>query len=190
MKNITTIPAIRIALAKYQGLTAREKIIIIVALIVAVFIALYQIYEPIRGSFQNQQERITALEASMKNAGLSIERYIKLKARRDKIEQEYKGIEFKEGALSHLENLVRTKAGVSSGFTIKDNPPKEFGGNYEQTLFSIKFTTTSLDSLLNFLKELANGPRPLIISKIDVQKSRFAERLDVDIDATSIRRLK
>lgn len=190
MQAITAHPAFKTAVARFQGLTKREKAIILVAAVVVAFMGLYQIYEPIRASFRSQSERLATLEANMKGVGLSIERYMKFKARRDKIEEDYKGIEFKEGALSHLENLVRSKAGIATGFTIKDNPPKEFAGNYEQTPFNIKFTTTNLESLIEFLKELARGPRPLIISKIDLQKSRFADRLEVDVDASSIRRIK
>ncbi|MBN8550584.1 MAG: type II secretion system protein M [Deltaproteobacteria bacterium] len=190
MKTLALQPTYRMLFAKYQALTAREKVIIIVAAIVAVFILLYQVYEPIRRIFTQQKEQLSTLDASMKTVAPGIERYVKLRARRDAIEEEYKEVEFKEGALSHLENLVRNKAGISSGFTIKDNPPKEFGGNYEQTLFNIKFTTTNLETLVAFLSELTNGAKPLVVSKIDIQRSKFADRLEVDVDASSIRRLK
>ena len=160
------------------------------SLVVVAAMAIYQIYEPIRAAFQAQSEQLASIEESMKSVGPNVERYLKLKQRRDAIEEEYKEVEFKEGALSHLENLVRTKAGITSGFTIKDNPPREFGGNYEQTLFSIKLTTTNLQTLIDFLNETINGQRPLIVSKVDIQKSKFADRLEVDVDASSIRRLR
>lgn len=176
--------------AKFQALTQREKIIIYVSLVVVAFMGLYQVYEPVRRVFTQQMQQISDLEAVMKNVGPSVERYVKFKARRDSIEEEYKEVEFKEGALSHLETLVRNKAGISTGFTIKDTPPREFGGNYEQTLFSIRFTTTNLQALIDFLQELIHGSRPLIVSKIDIQKSRFADRLEVEVDASSIRRVK
>ena len=190
MQALTTHPAYQSALTKFKALTQREKIIIIVAVCAAVFMGLYQIYEPIRESFKAQTAKLVTLDENMRGVGVSIERYMKLKARRDKIEAEYKGIEFKEGALSHLETMLRSKSGITNGFQIKDNQPKEFAGNYEQTPFNIKFTTVSLDSLIDFLKELTHGPRPLIVSKIDLQKSKFADRLEVDIDASSIKRVK
>ncbi len=190
MNAITSLPVYQSALTKFQALTKREKGIIILAVLVAISMLLYQIYEPIREAFRRQDERLASLELNMKGVGTSIERYMKLKARRDKIEADYKGIEFKEGALSHLETMVRSKAGITNGFTIKDSQPKEFAGSYEQTPFNIKFTTVSLDTLVEFLKELTHGPRPLIVSKVDLQKSKFADRLEVDIDASSIRKIK
>lgn len=190
MRTLAIAPTYLLLKAKFSALTQREKVIIVAAGLVAVCMLSYQIYEPIRRTFHEQAEQITTLEGTMKGVGTTLERYVKLKARRDAIEDEYKEVDFKEGALSHIENLVRSKAGISAGFTIKPNPPKEFGGNYEQTLFSIKFSTTNLEALVDFLKELSHGPRPLVISKIDIQKSKFADRLEVDIDASSIRRVK
>lgn len=184
------MPTYRLLYGKFQALTQREKVIIVVATGVAISMLLYQVYEPIRRVFHDQTDQLAALESSMKTVAPGIERYVKLRARRDGIEEEYREVEFKEGALSHLENLVRNKAGITAGFTIKDNPPKEFGGNYEQTLFNIKFTTTNLETLIDFLKELTYGAKPLVVSKVDIQKSKFADRLEVDIDASSIRRLK
>lgn len=190
MKTLALMPTYRLLYAKYQALTVREKVIIIVAAAVALGILLYKIYEPIQRVFVQQKDELSTLSASMQTVAPQVERYVKLRARRDAIEEEYKEVEFKEGALSHLENLVRNKAGISSGFTIKDNPPKEFGGNYEQTLFNIKFTTTNLETLVAFLGELTNGAKPLVVSKVDIQRSKFADRLEVDIDASSIRRVK
>jgi Flp pilus assembly pilin Flp len=190
MAAISITPLYRNLYAKFHALTLREKAIIAVAVAVAIAMLLYRIYEPINRIFTSQNDRIATLEAQLKALPPSIERYAKLKARRDAIEEEYKSVDFKEGALSYLENLVRNTDGVQPGFTIKDNPPKEFGGNYEQTLFQIKFISTNLESLVNFLKEVIHGSRPLIISKIDIQKSKYADRLEVDIDASSIRRIK
>ncbi len=190
MKSFSIMPTYRLLYSKFQALTQREKVIIVVAATVSVFMLSYQIYEPIRRLCREQTEQMVALESSMKTVAPGIERYVKLRARRDSIEEEYREVEFKEGALSHLENLVRNKAGITAGFTIKDNPPKEFGGNYEQTLFNIKFTTTNLETLVEFLKELTYGAKPLVVSKVDIQKSKFADRLEVDVDASSIRRTK
>jgi hypothetical protein len=176
--------------AKFVGLSSRERGLILVASIAVGCMGLYQIYEPVNALFLSQNQRISSLEENVKALGPSLERYAKLRARKDIIEQEYREVEFKEGALSHLENLVKSKAGISTGFTIKDSPPKEFGGDYEQTSFSIKFTTSNLPSLIEFLRELAYGTRPMILGRLDIQRSRFAERLEVDLEVSSIRRAR
>lgn len=174
----------------FHALSAREKGLIVAGTFVLFLVGLYKVYEPVRDVFSQQIQDLQKVEGDARSASALLERYSKLKAKRDSIEREYKEVEFKEGALSHLENLVKNKAGVSAGFTIKDSPPVEFGGEYEQTLFSVKFTTTSLPGLVDFLKELSQGPKPMILGKVDIQRSRFADRLETDIDVSSIRKVR
>lgn len=176
-------------LEKYKKLTSREHLIISCAIVTLILMATYKIYEPIQAAFTNQNTQLAQVESQAKTVGPMLERYAKLKSRRDAIEREYKEVEFKEGELAHLEILVKNKAGVSSGFTIKDNPAKEFGGNYEQTPFSVKFNTSDLPSLIDFLKEVTQGARPMILSKLDIQRSRFADRLEIEADISSIKRV-
>lgn len=176
------------AKTQFAALSGRERSLIVLCLVAIGFIGLYQIYEPIDAAFRAQAQKLAQIEANVKALGPALERFAKLRTRRDAIEQEYREVEFKEGALSHLENLVKVKAGVNAGFTIKDAPPKEFGGEYEQTTFSIKFTTSNFPALIDFLRELTHGTRPMILGRLDVQRSRFAERLEVDIEVSSIRR--
>jgi hypothetical protein len=178
------------AKARFVALSGRERVSIVVCLVAVGLMGLYQIYEPIDAGFRAQSQKLAQIEASVKSLGPALERFAKLRTRRDAIEQEYREVEFKEGALSHLENLVKVKAGISAGFTIKDAPPKEFGGDYEQTTFSIKFTTSNFPALIEFLRELTHGARPMILGRLDVQRSRFAERLEVDIEVSSIRRTR
>ncbi|MBX7145178.1 MAG: hypothetical protein K1X79_12055 [Oligoflexia bacterium] len=177
-------------LAAFNALSGREKGLIVAGAAVMCLLGLYKVYEPVQLVFSEQVQEVQKAENDARSASALLERYAKLKARRDAIEREYKEVEFKEGALSHLENMVKNKAGVASGFTIKDSPPVEFGGEYEQTLFSVKFTTTNLPGLVDFLKELSQGPKPMILGKVDIQRSRFADRLETDIDVSSIRKVR
>ena len=175
-------------LDSFRKLSRREQGLVGGAFAVLLVVVGYLVYEPIQDSFDHQALALTEARGRTKTVGGTLERYLKLKAKRDSIESRYREVEFKEGALSHLENLIRTKAMVNSGFNIKDSPPRPFGGSYEQVPFSVHFQTSNLDSLIDFLREVVHGPRPLILGKIDLQRSRLGDRLDVDLDISSLRK--
>ncbi|RMG43388.1 MAG: hypothetical protein D6719_03845 [Candidatus Dadabacteria bacterium] len=171
----------------YSTLSQRERIIIALLAITVVIIALSYLAPPIQQAFSAQQRELKKLEVEIKALPRLTERYLRLKARRNEIESSYHAVELKEGALSHLEKLVTSVAGVSSGFNIKDLPVRKFGGAYEQAPFIVKFKTDDLKKLVKFLEEIVNGPKPLILSRIIINKLRNYSKLDVEIGVSSIR---
>lgn len=179
------------ASAWYRTLSQRERVAIVVMAILGTTFALYLSIIPIVDAFAAQSEEIKKVEQDLETASVLLEQFMRVKARRDEIEAEYKSVEFKEGDLSYLERLVREKMGLGSGaFTINQRAPTSFGDVYEQSPSSIKFATTSLESLLSFLTELSYGAQPLLVTRLDISKTRGGERLDVDVDVSSIRRVK
>lgn len=179
-----------IAQAKEQWakLSKREQGILAAGLAFVIFMCAYWIYVPVSEGFQAVEKRFADAQVRARATGGALERYLKLRARKDAIESRYREVEFKEGALSHLENLIRNKAGIASGFTIKDGQPRAFSGGYEQLPISIKFSTTNVPALVDFLKEVVHGSRPLILSRLDISKPRRGDRLEVDIDVSSLRK--
>ena len=173
----------------FKKLSKREKTIITVAVCMGFVTVGYQIYQPVRIAFESQSERLTGVQRDMESVSLALARYSKLKARQQAIENAYKEVEIKEGALSHLENLVRTKAGITSGFTIKDKPVREFGGGYEQAPFSVRFVITDLPRLVDFLKEIVVGQRPLILANLDVTRRPAGDSVEVEMEVSSIRKI-
>lgn len=174
-------------MGQYTRLSARERIILAaLGLFVGGMIA-WSGYEQASDIVADQSTRLEKAHETLDSTAGSLERYVKLKARRDMIEREYRGVEIKEGVYAHLENLIRTKLGLSSGFTIKDSPPKNMGGNFDQTTFTVKFTTPTLQPLVDFLKEVTHGQRPLLLSSLDAVKSRRGDVLEVTIEVVSIR---
>jgi len=174
-------------MGEYAKLSRRERFILAGLGGVVVFIAAWGVYEPTRDLFADQRLRLEKTLEAVQTSSSSLERYVKLKARRDLIEREYRGVEIKEGVYAHLENLIRTKLGLSSGFTIKDTPPKSMGGNFEQITYSMKFTTPTLQPIVDLLKEVVHGQRPLLLSSLDIVKRPRGDTLDVSIDVVSIR---
>lgn len=172
---------------EYGKLSPRERGVLAGLGVVIVCIVGWSIYEPTRDLFADQRTRLERTTEAVRTSSTSLERYVKLKARRDMIEREYRGVEIKEGVYAHLENLIRTKLGLSSGFTIKDSSPKSMGGNFEQITYSMKFSTPTLQPLVDLLKEVVHGERPLLLSSLDVVKRPRGDTLDVTIEVVSIR---
>jgi hypothetical protein len=173
--------------AEYQKLSRRERTIIALLGVVAGCMGLWMAYEPIGQRFDEQWVRLEKATETVRTSSASLERYVKLKSRRDMIEREYRGVEIKEGAYAHIENLIRTKLGLSSGFTIKDSSPKSMGGNFEQTTYTVKFPVPTLQPLVDLLKEIVNGQRPLLLSSLEITKTRRGDLLDVSFEVVSIR---
>lgn len=175
------------AVTYYTGLTSREQAILSIAGVLLALMGMYQIYVPIRDLFVDQSLELIEARGNVETISKELKYYYQLRSRRDEIENAYKQVEAKEGALSRLEKLVRERLGLAPGlFTITDRPAQPFGSNYEQTPVSIRFRTTSLQSLVEFLKEVSHGKDPHLITKLDVQKSFTNDRLDVDVELSSI----
>lgn len=177
------------AQAGFKSLSRREQALICGGIATLFLMGIYSVYEPVREAFDRQELALVEAEGRSKGVSGTLERYMKLKARRDAIEGRYRMIEFEEGALSYLETMIRTKAMVTSGFTIKDGPPRPFGKNHEQVPFSVRFSTANLETLIGFLQELVHGPRPLILGRLSLQKSRIGDRFDVDLDVSNLRKI-
>ena len=191
IRKLLTHPSIAPLIARTEGefkkLSGRERGIIWMAVALGVMFVVYGFGERVNGVFAAQSTRLEDAVKGVNSTSALLERYLKLKSRRDTIEREYRGVEIKEGVYAHIENLIRSKLGISSGFTIKDNPPKEMGGDFEQVTYSIKFQLPTLQPLVDFLREIVHGQRPLLLSRLDVLKSRRGDRLEVDLDVVSIR---
>jgi hypothetical protein len=174
---------------QFTALSRREQLLISSAAAVAVFVGVYSVLEPISEAFDHQAVELVEAQGRTKSVSGTLERYLKLKAKREAIEGRYRKVEFEDGALSHLENLIRTKALVASGFTIKDSPSRPFGGNYEQVPLTVRFSTANFEALIDFLNEVVHGPRPLILGRLSLQRSRMGDRLDVELDVSNLRKL-
>jgi len=193
--NKTTLPAPTGGLAdlpertaRYlSNLTIRERAIMALLVAGLVLFGLYEFVARIQAVFAEQTVRLAEAETATKKVSENLGRYVKLKAHRDAIEREYRGVEIKEGVYAHIETLVRTKLGVSSGFTIKDNPAKDIGRNFEQTTYVLTFEVVALQPLVDLLRELVDGPRPLLLSRLEVSKTTRGDKLKVELDVVSIK---
>ena len=172
-----------------RKLSTRERTIISVAAAMIAFTILYQAFLPVRDAFRRQAKEITNLEEQMSLVSATLAKYSRLKSRQAAIETAYKEVEFKEGELSYLDNLIKSKAGIPSGGQINIKPTREFGGSYQQSPFNIKFVITDYPRLIEFLKEVAQGSRPMILSGLDIKKRPAGDALEVELDVSSVKKI-
>ncbi len=179
----------------YLKLSQREKLLIISFFTLAVIILIQQAYLPVQSAFARQKVELERIERDAETITFLLDRHLRLMIRKEEIESSYREVEMKEGVLSYLETLIRDKGGIESGYQLRDNQPRDFAGQYEQTPFTIRFSTTSLPRLVDLLTEIVHGPRPLILTRLDMRRgSRIAtsgaQPLNVEIDVSSLRRIE
>ena len=182
-----------------RKLSLRERMLIAAAAVSVAVLGVYQLASAVREKFRAQSDEIEQVKAlrtevlgnseNPRDSGM-LARYLALRARKLAFEAQFKDTEFKEGVRPYLENLLRTKAGVSSRYEIKDAPIKKFGDEYELAPFTVKFFAVSMQGAVEFLRELVGGPHPLILTELSLRKGHVGDKLEVTAGVLSIRKVK
>ena len=174
----------------WRNFSIREKVMAIGALLVLLGIGTYYIYEPISIIYAKQNLELDRLRSDLKMLPDEVDKYLKMNNRKNEIEAAYKEIELTEGAASHIEQLIKSKAEITDdrNFQIKPLNPKEFGGNYTQEPFRVELKIGSMAKLVDFLNEIVNGDKPLLLAKLDINKNAHGDFLTVEMDVSNIKK--
>lgn len=173
-----------------RALSSREKWIVALAGASLLLLVVFKVYEAASGAFLRQRLEMLSAENERRDLPLRLARFQALLAKKRAIEERFREVEVKEGVRSHMEKLLRKRAGVNPGYSIRDLPAKQFGGDYEQNPYSVRFNSSSLEGIVGFLDDLAYGSQPLILSELEITRSRTGDRFDVTVGASSIRHIK
>lgn len=178
------------ALDWFTALSQREQLIVAggtAGLVVALLYAF--IFSPIVDFIEQQEQDVAAAYRELQALPHALARYDRVRTRRAEIEKLYKSIEMPEGASAYLETLVKDKAGIPpAGFTIKESIPRKFGNIYEQVPYNVQYRITDHNKLINFLQELIEGPRPFIVNRVNLSRSRLGDHIEVDLEVSSVRK--
>lgn len=177
-------------IAYVKKMQPRERMLAILALCAGIVVISSEIISSIQETFRLQEVRQEQALNEIDLASAALFRYTTLKTRQRAIEEAYKQVEIEGPVPSYLEKLLREKAGVATGFTINGKASRQFGGNYEQTPYTIRFTTVDMTRLIEFLKELTEGPRPVLLASIAIKPRPARDSLDVELEISSIKRNK
>jgi hypothetical protein len=172
-----------------KKLSRREKILVLLGGLFVAVSAGNVVYGPIREAFTAQESRYEETAQQLQYVAAALSRFQKLRIRRDEIEKDFREVEIEEGALSYLEDLVKTKAGVVNP-QISPRDIRDFGSEYEQAPFLIRFPIVDLARLVQFLEELVQGKKPFILASLDIKRRPAGDSLDVELEVSSLRRKK
>jgi hypothetical protein len=189
----------RRAAEELRKLSPREQALLLLAVLGVLAYFFFQLTSAVRQRFADQAAELEKIEA-MRHEVLgssegdrspgALQRYLELKSRKGALEAQFKDADIKEGERSYIENLLRTKAGVSERYDIKDEPLKDFGTDYQLAPFTVRFTAMSLKGNIDFLRELTNGPHPLVITELDARKGQVGDKVNITIGLLSIHKVK
>lgn len=174
-----------------RNFNKREKILAILGVVIVLYIFSSSAYEKIQTKIASQNARLKKAQDELLALPYQLERYLLLKKRKENIETVYKEIEFADGFLTHIEELIREKAGVESSTDYKINalPETEFGGDYIREPYRIEVFVTSLENLSAFLKSLVAEENPLVMTKLNIKKAPNKTKLIVQIDVSNFRKI-
>ena len=177
----------------YAKFSPREKGLVLLGFVVVCSILAMFSYDTISGAFANQLQEIAKAEHDMAEASKLLEDFVRLQGKKASLESKFEAFEnaeAKQGTASYLEAIAESKAKVAkSAFSVSPQAPRPFGNGFEIVAYPSRFATSSLPDLLEFLREIAHGPRPLIFSSLKIQKNRN-NTLTVDLGISSIRPTK
>lgn len=175
----------------YRGLSAREKFMALVAVLVLLSLGGYSLVEPVGVLMQKSSQELKKARDSLGLLPTQIEKYFILNSRQKEIEKRYQKVSFPDGeVLSYLEGVIKEQGGVekNTDYKINEQPQREFGGQYIQEAFRIELYLLSEESLAKILSELVRGPRPMVLSRLNVKSTPNKSRLIVNLEVSSFRR--
>lgn len=166
--------------------TSREKVILVAAgIFVACFIIYPTVIAPVQEAFSEQSRQLTELRNTYEATPDILTRYANLVARRKDIDAFYSRADLSSDPLTHLETLLRDTAKAAGTYNVgtqKEGVP--LGNKYIHKFFTVNFQTASYDDLSAFLKALTNGPQPMLVSQINLDKRSGAETLNVQLEVS------
>jgi hypothetical protein len=173
----------------YNGLSSREKLLIWAGVLALTPIFISElVVSPVKQVFVTQSQQLESLKSDLKTVPHILDRYRKVSKKKQDIEKEFQQVEIKEGEQTLLETILSGK--VDAGFDINPGVIRAFGGNYEQASFSVRFTITSLNGLIDLLTEISTGAKRMLLTSLSVSKDPSGDRLRVEISVSSIRKIK
>ncbi len=173
----------------YSLLSQRERLIVLAAvLFLPVFFIYNYILPPFIESLDESQSRLEQSYKDLQALPFVANRYNNLLLRQKELEALFAKSDISEGAFSYLEKLVKEKAGIAQGeFVINEESARPFGTRYERVPYKITFKITSHERLIDFLNAITKGDKPLVITSIDLNRSRIGDHIQVMLQISSVR---
>lgn len=175
----------------FSKLSNREKLLAVIAAAYLIYVVAAQVVDPLQQAFIQQSDRLKKTRQSLAVLPNQLTRYKQLNFKKTEIENQYSGVVFQNGVLSHIESLIKSVAQItnSSDYSIRSLSTKAFGGNYEREPFRIQLNTDSHENLLNFLEKLTRGNQALTLTSLKISKAPNRTKLIVVIEVSNFKPL-
>ena len=170
----------------WEARNPRERVLLAgLGLFAAFAIVWPAVVQPVVKAFRSQREALEQITLTYAGAPDALKNYARLVARRQELEKFYGGVDLSSDPLSYLEKLITETAKVpSGGYTVSPRDTQEIGKKYRHKIFLVKFPSSSMENVANFLQALTTGPQPMLISQINFDKRTTAENLDVTLEVS------
>jgi hypothetical protein len=175
-------------LTAFKKLSSRERGLVLGSIAFVLCALMYNAYESASMAFTEQEERLRkAQEALVQWLPEKIARYSSLKSKRDAFENRFRSIEIKQGVPSLVESIFTSKLGAAgSALNVTEQASASLGDLFVLKPYNVRFNTTSLKGLADFLRELTEGEQPLLLKELDLTKMGIGDRLEVNLKVSSI----
>lgn len=177
------------ALSLYEKLSSREKIGLAAIVVVIVLALASKGVSALSAAFNAQSRRLKSVVDTAERLPDRVGEYTQLRARKAALEKQYQQVEITE-PLTYLESLLNQKDGIQKPFVIEQGKPAAFGKAYEQVPFLIKFGISNYGQLIELLKELSQGKKPMIMRALNLTKIAGGRQIQAQLEVTSIRRVR
>lgn len=194
MKNLEFLhskltPIKRKILGYINRLTGQEKGLILFLLLLCLFLIGHGLWTDIDSFFNEKNKQFKEIESWRNALPYRITSYLQLSAKKSVLENEYNSLQASLDVRADLEDILKKQKGVQNNFSIKALASEKFADIYEQTSYNVVFSISDYQGLINILKELQEGDKPLIIKAIDIGKSQGGRFLSVKLDLIGLRRI-
>lgn len=180
---------IETALSKIQGwytsLSAREKGLVALLIASTLVIGGYSLADGVFSALATRKAELNAVHDDSLRLGRYLRQYRTLLAKKDAIEKQFAGVQGALPARSYIEQVAHKKADIQSTIDIKPLSTVPFGEHFSRSVFRVSFISSDLEQLTTFLREIDDGPQPLLVTRLDIRK-HAARQLKVDIEISSI----
>lgn len=188
--NIDRKAIFRKALAYFNGLSLREKLLVGSA---AAVIAIMLIAWPIR-AFRNYlhdtEIYIQQRKNDFQNLSQYTQRYRERSQRLSALSATFSKSQMTfEEVTAALDRVVKESIGNDSYDLKRGNTsPEDVSSDYEKQDFTLNIRSLTLEQMIKLLYEIEHGKRPLFLSKVDIRKDVGEGKFSAVLEIGSVRR--
>lgn len=183
----------------YESRSKREQQLVLLMIVCGLITVIVMLQVSATNIIKNEKLKAAELKKQVDTATEASRRYSELLLKRKAVEAAFSQLTWKEsgdnaqGEMSYLESLnakllkVQESGRPDDRFKIDPQAVVPFGKEYDRAQFRILFPVSKLEQLVSFLSELSHGDKPLLVTRLRVERRPSNDALTVQVDVSSVR---